>query len=296
VTRIVVGVDGSAHAAAALRWAVAEAELRGDRVVAVFAWGYIPPGHAGDGHTFDAGYTRAAADATLVAALDEAVGSGIAEGIERRVPCDLPPKALLAAATGADLLVIGARGVGGFRGLLLGSVSQSCLHHTTGTLAIVRDLGSGGGGTGTRDAPLGVPGGRIVVGMDNSEAARRALRWALDEARRRKAGLDVVHAWRPPYLGARQFTPSGMDVNAIEARAGAVFDRVVDGEVTRQQPGPVERILVRGGAARAILDTAAGADLVVLGSRGLGGFEGLLLGSVSHQVAHHVRCPLVVVR
>ncbi len=296
MTRIVVGVDGSPHAAAALRWAVAEAELRGERVVAVFAWGYIPPGHAGDGHTFDAGYTRAAADAALLAAMHEAVGPDIADGIERRVPCELPPTAVLSAATGADLLVIGARGVGGFRGLLLGSVSQACLHHTTGTVAIVRDPGSGGGGADTRDAQLGVPGGRIVVGIDDSEAAKRALRWALDEARRRKASVDVVHAWRPPYLGARPFGPSGMDVDAIEARARAEFDRVVDREVTGQQPGPVERVVVRGGAARAILDASAGADLVVLGSRGLGGFEGLLLGSVSHHAAHHVRCPLVVVR
>jgi nucleotide-binding universal stress UspA family protein len=86
-----------------------------------------------------------------------------------------------------------------------------------------------------------------------------------------------------------------IDTEVVEKYARSVLDRVVDGEDLRRQPAPVERILVGGGATSAILDTAPGADLVVLGSRGLGGFTGLLLGSVTHHVAHHVRCPLVVV-
>jgi nucleotide-binding universal stress UspA family protein len=86
-----------------------------------------------------------------------------------------------------------------------------------------------------------------------------------------------------------------LDVDVVEKDARSVLDRIVDGEHIRHQPAPVERILVRGGAARAVLDTSQGADLVVLGTRGLGGFTGLLLGSVTHHVAHHVRCPLVVI-
>jgi nucleotide-binding universal stress UspA family protein len=294
--KILVGVDGSANSAAALRWALAEADLRHHRVTALFAWGYIPPGHAGEGRTFDADYGPADADAALAAAIEAAVGAEVAGDVERRVVCDLAPKSLLTVAGGADLLVVGARGVGGFRGLLLGSVSQQCLHHATGPVAIIRSPRSSDATVQADTAPRQGAGGRIVVGVDDSDGARRALRWALEEGRLRHAGVDVVHAWQPPYFVPSPFAGLPIDPEIVEKHARAVLDRMVDGEDTRHQPEPVERILVRGAAAPAILGTAPGADLVVLGSRGLGGFKGLLLGSVTHHVAHHIRCPLVVVR
>ena len=290
---IVVGVDGSRHAAAALRWAVAEAELLQDRVVAVFAWGYVAPGHAGDGHTFDSEYGPAAAAAVLSTAIADAVGPVTARSIEPRVPCEPAREALLAAAEDADLLAIGARGVGGFRGLLMGSVSPACLHHTARPLAIIRAPGRAA--TEIDLEPTIAPGGRIVVGIDGSAGARRALRWALREARLRKATLDVVHAWQPPYAAVSPFAGLPIDLDVLQKDARSVLDDAVDGEDTRHQPAPVERILACGGAAPAILDASLGSDLVVLGSRGLGGFKGLLLGSVTHQVAHHARCPLVIV-
>jgi nucleotide-binding universal stress UspA family protein len=293
--RVVVGVDGSANSVAALRWAVAEAELRRDRVTAVFAWGYIPPGHAGDGRTLDAEYGAAEADSTLAAAIEGAVAPGVAGSVERRVMSELAPEALLAAAAGSDLLAIGARGVGGFRGLLLGSVSQACLHHTTVPLAIIRSAEPAGGATEADRAFRDAAGGRIVVGVDGSDSARRALRWALEEARLRVASLDVVHAWRGPYVAPSPFAGVPLDIEIVEKNARSVLDRAVDGEDTRRQPAAVERILVQGGAAHVVLDTARGADLVVLGTRGLGGFTGLLLGSVTHHVAHHIRCPMVVI-
>ena len=294
--KILVGVDGSANSAAALRWALAEADLRHHRVTALFAWGYIPPGHAGEGRTFDADYGPADADAALAAAIEAAVGAEVAGDVERRVVCDLAPKSLLTVAGGADLLVVGARGVGGFRGLLLGSVSQQCLHHTTGPLAIIRSPGSPDATAQADAAPRQGAGGRIVVGVDDSDGARRALRWALEEGRLRHAGVDVVHAWQPPYFVPSPFAGMPIDPEIVEKHARAVLEGRVDGEGTRHQPEPVERILVRGAAAPAILGTAPGADLVVLGSRGLGGFKGLVLGSVTHHVAHHIRCPLVVIR
>lgn len=293
--RIVVGVDGSPNGAAALRWAVAESELRQARMTALFAWGYIPPGHAGDGRTFDADYGAADADAALTAAIRDAVGEATAATIERRVVGDLAPKSLLAAGRRADLLVVGARGVGGFRGLLLGSVSQQCLHHTSGPLAIVRAPPSSPRDDVEANDPDSPASGRIVVGVDGSDAARRALRWALEEARLRRARLDVVHAWQAPYVVPSPFMRVPVDPGAVEKHARVVLDRVVDAEDMRRQPAPVERVLVQEGAARAVLDAAQGADLVVLGTRGHGGFSGLVLGSVSHHVAHHVRCPLVVV-
>jgi len=292
---ILVGVDGSSNSAAALRWALAEADLRDHRVTALFAWGYIPPGHAGDGRTFDAEYGPADADAVLAAAIEAAVGAEVAGDIERRVLCDLAPKSLLKVAGGADLLVVGARGVGGFRGLLLGSVSQQCLHHATGPMAIIRS-DPRDATPGADAAPRAAAGARIVVGIDDSDAARRALRWALEEGRLRHAAVDVVHAWRLPYIVPVPFAGMPIDLEIAEKHARAVLDRMVDGEDTRHQPAPVERILVGGAAAPAILDIAPGAAMVVLGSRGLGGFKGLVLGSVTNHVAHHIGCPLVVVR
>ena len=291
---IVVGVDGSANGAAALRWAVAEAALRKDRVVALFAWGYIPPGHAGDGRTFDPEYGRVDADEALVAAVEAAVGPERAGGIERQVIGDVPTKALLAASAGAELLVVGARGVGGFQRLLLGSVSEGCLHHATRPLAIIRSASPPEPAAAGEERQTSGP-ARIVVGVDGSDSARRAMRWALEEARLRRVAVDVVHAWHVPYTVHSPFAGIPMAIEVVEKSARVVLDRVVDGEDLRRQPAPVERILVCGGAASAVLDAAPGADLVVLGSRGLGGFKGLLLGSVTHHVAHHVLCPLVVI-
>jgi nucleotide-binding universal stress UspA family protein len=281
---ILVGVDGSANGAAALRWALAEAGLRGTTVTALHAWGHAPPGRAGGGHTFDAAYGAGDADAALTAAIAAAAGPEAVAAVTRRVVCSPPAKALLAAARGADLLVVGTRGVGGFRGLLLGSVSSQCLHHATGPLAVVR--------SGTAD---GEDAGRLVVGVDGSDSSARALGWALAEGRLRRARVDVVHAWLPPYVMPAPYAGMPLDLEAAEKAAGELVDRLLDREDLARQPALVERIAVRGTPARAILETALGADLVVLGTRGRGGFAGLLLGSVTHHVAHHASCPLVVV-
>lgn len=137
---------------------------------------------------------------------------------------------------------------------------------------------------------------RIVVGIDGSETARRSLRWAAEEARLRQASLEVVHAWHMPYVGGYPYTTTApFDPTIFEDAARTTLDAAVDSLDTTGLAHHVERILVSGGAASAILEAAKGADLVVVGSRGLGGFTGLLLGSVSHQVAHHATCPVVIV-
>ena len=206
--------------------------------------------------------------------------------MQRRVVCDFATRALLETAAESALLVAGARGLGGFRELLLGSVTQQLLHYGTCPVAVVR------AGTGT---PGGGLAGRIVVGVDGSSTARQALRWAVDEARVRSAALDVVSAWQLPYLGDFPYTSSVLDPSLMESEAQKLLDDAVDSVDTTDLPQPVTRVLSSGGAAATLLDAAEGADLVVVGSRGLGGFKGLLLGSVSHQVAYHASCPVVVV-
>lgn len=133
---------------------------------------------------------------------------------------------------------------------------------------------------------------RIVVGYDSSPGAHAALRWAAEEARLRGASLDVVHAWTYYVVGATGLMP--VDPTDLEAAAGTVLDEAL-AELGTVRGVEVNRRLTEGPAAQALLHAAEGADLLVVGSRGRGGFAGLLLGSVSQQVSHHARCPVVIV-
>lgn len=285
MSEVIVGVDESEGAADALRWAVREAELHGWTVTAVMAWGFLDQHHAIVGEGFDPDYgkddARAALDTIVVAAL----GADAAGAVERRVACDLPALALLDTSSGSELLVVGARGLGGFRGLLLGSVSQHCLHHVTTPIAIVR---AGPDRAAERTE-------RIVVAVDGSETSQRALRWALEEGRLRRAAVAVVHASNPLYLGGYPYSAGSIDPAIFEHASRRVLDSAIAAEDTSGLPVPVEQISRSGGAAAVILEAAEDAELVVMGSRGLGGFKGVLLGSVTTQVSRHARCPVVVV-
>jgi nucleotide-binding universal stress UspA family protein len=134
---------------------------------------------------------------------------------------------------------------------------------------------------------------RIVVGVDGSETARRALQWAVDEAHQRGATVEAVHAWHRPFVSGAAYMGE-MELDAFEAHARTILDTTVAAVDARGLP-PIESKLVPGGAAQALIAEAKGATLVVVGSRGRGGFTSLLLGSVSQQVAHHAPCPVVII-
>lgn len=142
----------------------------------------------------------------------------------------------------------------------------------------------------------------IVVGIDSSEEARAALRWAVEEARLRNASLRVVHAWSlaplaAPSVGAVPASYlAAQDIEELEEANRELLDSAVADVMNDDGPVRVEKELVRGTPARALLEAAEDADLLVVGSRGHGGFAGLLLGSVSQQCAHHAKCPVVIVR
>lgn len=136
--------------------------------------------------------------------------------------------------------------------------------------------------------------GRIVVGIDTSPDAERALAWALEEARLRDAEVELVHAYPTPELTALPMIVTLPDDAELRAAASSVLEdalKAVGG------PGdvPVTLTTRAGGAASVLTQTAEGADLLVVGARGLGGFRGLLLGSVSQQAVAHSPCPVVVV-
>jgi nucleotide-binding universal stress UspA family protein len=141
---------------------------------------------------------------------------------------------------------------------------------------------------------------RIVVGVDGSETSRQALRWAAEEALAHDAELNVVHAWDSPSPGAGVgLSPGRRAPAAVEEQHGAAEQLVRD--VVKEELGgsPLSNVrpsIGRGSAASVLLEAAKGADLLVVGSRGLGGFAGLLLGSVSTKMANHAGCPVVIVR
>lgn len=128
-----------------------------------------------------------------------------------------------------------------------------------------------------------------MVGVDDSPGAHAALEWAIREARQWGATLEVVMAWSVLVQPVAEFQP-----DFDEEAATATLDRILADHDT--DGVEIVRTLINDLPARSLLHVAEGADLVVVGARGLGGFTGLLLGSVSQQVANHAPCPVVVVR
>lgn len=135
---------------------------------------------------------------------------------------------------------------------------------------------------------------QIIVGVDGSQQSHRALQWAAEEARQRQAALQVVMTWRTPVVAGYAYVGPAFDPSVFERDARKTLDELVDGVDMTGIP-QVDRILTLGDAAVTLLTASKDADLLIVGSRGLGGFAGLLLGSVSHHLAHHATCPLVII-
>jgi nucleotide-binding universal stress UspA family protein len=143
--------------------------------------------------------------------------------------------------------------------------------------------------------------GVIIVGVDRSEGAKAALRFALEEAKLRRATLRVVYAWQYGYVGAagvESFYPAvGPDIKDVRDAAEVALDATLREAIpdTDARTVEIERRVIEGRPAEVLVDESRDADLLVVGSRGHGGFTGLLLGSVSQQVSHHATCPVVIV-
>jgi nucleotide-binding universal stress UspA family protein len=286
MTGIVVGVDGSESSQEALLWAVAEAKLHGQPLDALMAWEYLDQHHvpAEDRH-FEPDYDEAEALDVLAQYVADVLGPDASGQVGLRPTCDLPARALLDAGNDAAMLVVGARGRGGFTSLLLGSVSQKVLHHATCPVAVIRPAAEPRPGIGE---------GRIVVGVDGSRNADAALRWAIDEGRRRDASVEVVHAWHMPLAAPYPGLSTDVDMTTIEKAARETIDQAI-GRAKLTTKDRVGKVIALSGPSSLLLETAKGADLVVVGSRGLSAAKGAVLGSVSHQVTLHAPCPVVVI-
>jgi nucleotide-binding universal stress UspA family protein len=137
----------------------------------------------------------------------------------------------------------------------------------------------------------------VVVGIDGSAGAAAALRWAAAEARLRASRLLIVHAWKPIYANVLLLGPLGGFSGVPDSDTHRAAEALLEKATARldAQDVEIECRAVEGGAAEVLVAAATEGDLLVVGSRGHGGFAGLLLGSVSQQCAHHARCPVVVV-
>jgi nucleotide-binding universal stress UspA family protein len=276
---IIVGVDESSRAEAALRWAVRHGELVDEPVTALMAWGYLDQHQLDAAATFDPHYSADVAAKVLAALTARAVGPDA--GVHEVTVNDLPARALLDAADGARLLVIGARSVNAARALTRDSVSRGVLHGATCPIAVVRDDAD------RHDAP-------VVVGLDGSAPSQRALRWALDLAALTGRRLIALHAAAEP-AGAHRLLAPPLTAAELVAEAEELISEQLARVDTTGLREAVEHRAVPGSPIDALLDASATASIVVVGSRGRGAVSRAVLGSVSDRISHDASAPVVVV-
>jgi nucleotide-binding universal stress UspA family protein len=140
----------------------------------------------------------------------------------------------------------------------------------------------------------------IIVGVDGSESSQNALRWAIEEATLRRGRIVAVHAWQPPIppvgLGPTPFGDFPALLADVKSAAETLVTDIVAKVVGDDTKVAVEPKAIEGSPASVLIDESANADLLVVGSRGHGGFVGLLLGSVSQHCVNHAPCPVLVHR
>lgn len=286
---IVVGIDGSEMSQRALTWAAAVGRRVEAEIQPVMVWDYpavavlpfpaglpVPPEDA-----MQADHEQAAAMVVEGArGLDGAVVLSpiVARGSSGRVLCD--------AAIGADLLVVGSRGLGSLKSIVMGSVSGYCVNHAPCPVAVIP--------TSWAPGDTDIPAEHVFVGVDGSDHAAAAVAFA-DAWAPEEATLVLAHSWDVPVTvdGAALM----YQIDDLESAAQAVMEQargLVSAE--RRDSGRLEARVVRGDARIMLEEAAAEADLVVIGSRSHSGFERLLLGSVAAHTMHHLRVPTIVVR
>jgi nucleotide-binding universal stress UspA family protein len=278
--RVVVGIDGSIGADEALHWAVGEATSRDGTLEIVSCWMY--PAQFGSGPMTGLAKVFPEAARMLCAEAEaRAVSFDVAVRTTTRA-LEAPPTAgLLEACQDAELLVVGSRGAGRFKSMVVGSVSQHCALHAGCSVLVAHP----------RALPPPSRRHTVVVGFDGSEGATDALEYAVDEAVRLEARLEVVGAARLPR--AAPFSP----------RASATADHMrsvlhdASGIAAKLQPAlRVTTVMAPEPAGAALVESSARADLLVVGSRGLGAVPGVLLGSVSRYCVSHAACTTLIVR
>lgn len=286
---VVVGVDGSAASTGAVAYAAHTASTRGIPLLlvttytmpaAMFAEGMLPPQAVYDElerecHPIIEG-ARASA---LKVAPEIEVSHAIIEGN--------PAQALIDYSRKAKLIVLGSRGLGGIKGMVLGSVSAAVASHAFSPVVVTRE--------DTDDIDRTGP---VVVGIDGSEVSAKATEWAFAEASARDARLIAVHTWMDPQVqaAAAGISLTEEDWKQLEEQQLQTLSERLAGFSSRYPDVKVERFVTRDRAVRALVEQSENAQLVVVGSHGRGGFAGMVLGSTSRALLQAAPCPVMVVR
>lgn len=291
MTRFVVGVDGSDSSNVAVGWAARAAAAEDadltlvcafDASVSNYAAGLVIPQDVVDAISKEARETVAAAAAVAAQwAPDVHVSTTVVEGDAAG--------ALLEVAGDGDrdtTVVVGTRGFGSVRGLLFGSVSVAVAAHHHGAVVVIE------GESELNDA------GPVVVGVSDDPVSDPAVAEAFRQASLRNSKLIAVHTWSQ--LDADALHGYGIEPDAVTRMSGDAVEALAERMAGYAEDYPdveVVRRVLPDDPAKALIE-AAGTDaaLIVVGSRGRGGFRGLLLGSTSQKVLHHAKCPVMVVR
>ncbi|GAA4813759.1 universal stress protein [Tomitella cavernea] len=284
---VIVGTDGSDHARLAVRWAAHHAHLNDSPLLIVTAVS-APVAYGMGGNLPQEFFTALEDDGARILreATAQARDVSSALEIETVVKLEATGPALLALSERGRMIVVGTRGLSGLASAFMGSISSLVARHSACPVVVVRSPDE------KSPPPMSGP---VVVGVDGSENSAKAVAVAVREASVRGATLVAVHAWSDVPLSTMDPIAQVRGLFDEAAVADAVLSEQLAGYNDDYPDLNIEHVVVLDRPDTAILDHAEGAQLVVVGSRGRGGFAGLMLGSTSIKVLRSARCPVMVV-
>ena len=282
---ILVGVDGSSTAQAAVRWAAPDAAMRNVPLTLVHVTNASVP--TVPQIAMPAGFARwleeqgrTITDAAVKVAEESTPRSGPAQ-INSEVLFGPAVRTLVDLSKDAEMVVVGCRGRGALTRTFLGSVSSGLVHHAHCPVAVIHDENQ----ADRERAP-------VLVGIDGSAASESATKIAFDEASRRGVDLVAMHAWSD--VGISEFPD--FDWSGLVADQEEMLAERLAGWQERYPDVRIRREIVLEEPARRLVKESEDAQLVVVGSHGRGGFAGMLLGSVGEAVVNAARIPVIVAR
>jgi nucleotide-binding universal stress UspA family protein len=284
--KVVVGYDGTPGAEHALAWALREARGRGTGVELVYALSqpaYAPAAFVVPGTVVWADYmAMQAVHDMLTAAVAKAAVDYPDVPVTAVTERGAAVPVLRDHSAGAALLVVGSRGHRAFAGLLLGSVAEAVSAHASSSVVVVRD-----------PVPL-VDDRPVVLGLDESDQTDATVGFAFEQAAALGVPLRAVHAWTPP--GDPWTGPPSVDREEVAVAERTRAGELLDSWRAEYPSIPLTVESVAGHPYRVLTQAATGAQLVVVGARGRGGFHGLRLGSVTRHLLHHGTTSIAVIR